>query len=205
MNNKREKLSSEERRQKIVQFYKKNGVMPSLRQVCAIFNLKHVQSANLLVKKLVDQGHLQKDERGYLVPPNDLTVEIPLAGYISAGKVMGFPNPSDEELTDTITLEELIVADLDTNATRIVRVMGDSMVDAGMIEGDFLIVECTDKWKYGDIVIAEADGEMLVKYIEKDNKGRSYLLAANEQIKPIYPQESLRIVAVVRRLYRHIR
>jgi repressor LexA len=71
------------------------------------------------------------------------------------------------------------------------------MKDAGIMEGDLVIVERREKAKEGSIVIAELDGEWTIKYLRKDKTGAQYLEPANEKYPDLYPKESLRVVAVV--------
>ena len=72
------------------------------------------------------------------------------------------------------------------------------MIDAGIFENDILLVESTDKWKVGDIVIAEIDGEETVKYIFKDKDQKPYLKPANSEMEDMKPEEYLKVKAVVR-------
>ncbi len=117
-----------------------------------------------------------------------------------AGKTVGFPNPSEEETTDTMDLADLLQVDM--FASKLFRVQGDSMIDAAIVEGDMLLVECTDKYRIGDIVIAEIDGEETVKYIRKTRAGKLYLQGANPNVKDMHPEEYLKVKAVVRSIVR---
>lgn len=181
----------------IFDFYVRNNRMPTQREIQKIFKFKSPTSANRLVKRLVEGGKLEQDSTGKLIPIDLVSLELAFIGSIPAGKVTGFPNPSEEETSETMTLSELLTVNM--TAAKLFRVEGDSMIDAGMHHGDILLVESTDKWEYGDIVIAEIDGEQMVKYVRRDKKGKTYLEAANERIGDIYPQEYLKVLAVVRR------
>mgnify|MGYP000016118353 CR=1 FL=1 len=125
---------------------------------------------------------------------------LPFMGVMHAGKTVGFPNPSEEETHDTMDLADLLQVDM--FASKLFRVQGDSMIEAGILNDDVLLVECTDKWKIGDIVIAEIDGEETVKYLRKDNQGKLFLEAANSKIKPMIPQEYLKVKAVIKSVIR---
>ena len=81
------------------------------------------------------------------------------------------------------------------------RVKGDSMIEAGIREGDMVIVERTHHAKVGQIVIAEVDGAWTMKYLEKDSRG-FYLRPANRSYRNIRPADDLRISAVVRAVIR---
>ena len=84
----------------------------------------------------------------------------PLLGIVEAG----FPS-AEEELIDTMSLDEYLIENKE--ASYILRVKGDSMIDAGIREGDLVIVERTNAPRVGDIVIAEVDGEWTMKYLRK--------------------------------------
>jgi SOS-response transcriptional repressor LexA len=114
-----------------------------------------------------------------------------------AKKVTGFANQADEEAGEMLTLSQLLTVNM--TAARLYRMQGNAMEWIGIHHGDMLLVECTNKWTTGDIVIAEMDGEQLVRTVRKDREGKWYLEAATEGISPLYPQKELRIIAVVKR------
>ena len=76
------------------------------------------------------------------------------------------------------------------------EVDGDSMIDAHIEKGDMVLVERTTVAKDGQIVIAEVDGEFTMKYFRKEGS-KVWLEPANKNYKPIYPEHSLNINAVV--------
>lgn len=75
-------------------------------------------------------------------------------------------------------------------------VKGDSMKDAGILNGDMVLIERKENAKVGTIVVAEVDGEYTLKYLRKENN-LFYLEPANKAFKNIYPEESLRVQGVV--------
>ena len=81
------------------------------------------------------------------------------------------------------------------------EVDGDSMIDAHIEEGDMVLVEKTNQAKDGDIVIAEVDGEVTMKYL-KEKGGKRWLEPANKNYKPIYPEQSLNVVAKLKAVIR---
>jgi repressor LexA len=89
-------------------------------------------------------------------------------------------------------------------ATYLLKVKGDSMLDAGIQPGDLVIVERTNTPRVGDIVIAEVDGEWTMKYLRKQGN-RLYLAPANKKYRPIFPKEALKVVAVVTAVVRKYR
>ena len=76
------------------------------------------------------------------------------------------------------------------------KVKGDSMIDAGIMEGDMVLVERGKAPKVGQIVIAQVDGDYTMKYYRiKD--GKAYLEPANANYRNIYPENDLRVEAIV--------
>ncbi len=106
----------------------------------------------------------------------------------------GWPSPAEEELRDTLSLDEFLVQN--PEASFLLRVSGDSMTNAGILPGDLVIVDRGQTAKSGDIVIAEVDGEWTMKFLKKSGD-RVYLVPANPKYKPIQPKHELKITGVV--------
>ncbi|MFZ2969842.1 MAG: transcriptional repressor LexA [Minisyncoccia bacterium] len=181
-------------KEKISKFYGKNKRMPSYGEAMSLLGFRSKNAVFRLVKKLGKEGFLSKDSKGKLIPKN-IFGEIRVLGSVEAG----FPSPAEEELADTMTMDEYLIKNKE--ATFILKVSGDSMKDAGIIEGDMIIVERGVSPKDGDIVIAEIDRGWTVKYFRK-NGSEVYLEPANKKYKPIYPKEELKIAAVVKAVVR---
>lgn len=163
--------------------------MPSQRELQAIFGFKSRNSALKLVNKLERLGVIERDENGSMIPRR-LFGEVRILGTVEAG----FPSPAEEELNDTMSLDEWLIRNKE--ATFMIKVKGDSMIDAGIMEGDMVLVERGKEPKSGDIVIAEVDRHWTIKYFER--KGTSVrLIPANKKYPPIVPKEELTIAAVV--------
>ena len=162
--------------------------MPSYQEICELFNYKSKNAAAKLVTKLAKFGVLEKDARGRLIPSFDER-SIRFLGLVEAG----FPSPAEEAMLDTITLDDWLVRDQDS--TYMLQVKGDSMMDAGILGGDYILVERTDDAKVGEIVVAELDGDWTLKYLRKDRKGQYYLQPANKAYSDMYPEGDLRVAA----------
>ncbi len=93
----------------------------------------------------------------------------------------GWPSPAEEELRDTLSLDEFLVQNPD--ASFLLKVSGDSMTGAGILPGDMVIVNRGQTAKSGDIVIAEVDGEWTMKFLKKGGD-TVYLVPANPRYKP---------------------
>ncbi len=105
--------------------------------------------------------------------------KIPL---MSSTVTAGFPSPADDHLDLPIDLNEYLVKH--PAATFYVRVQGDSMDDAGIHQGDLLIVDRAEPYTMGSIVLAVLDGEFTVKKLMKKNDSL-YLLSSNTAYHPI--------------------
>src|SRR6266849_3685588 len=153
---------------KIQAFYRSQKRMPSYSELMAVVGFRSKNAAYKLVERFVQRDWLEKDATGRLLPGR-LFQDLPLLGTVSAG----FPSPADEELTDTMSLDDYLISNKE--ATYVLKVNGNSMLDAGILPGDMLLV------KRGAAVFLEA---------------------ANKDCQPIHPQEELQIAAVVRAVIR---
>lgn len=98
----------------------------------------------------------------------------------------GFPSPADDYSEQSLDFNEFLVAN--PAATFVVRAKGDSMVDAGIESGDHLVVDKSVEAEDGDIVIAEVDGQFMVKRYRNQN-GRLRLVTENPQHRPVELRE----------------
>lgn len=179
---------------KLASFYYRENRMPTYSEMMNLFDFKSKNAVYRLVQKLVDAGMVTKDSLGRLLPSASLT-EVPLLGLVKAG----FPSPSADILEDTINLNTFLIRKKD--ATYILEVDGDSMIDAHIADGDLVIAERTNTANNGDIVIARVDGEYTMKYFRKDGN-KIWLEPANKRFKPIYPKTDLQIEAIIKGVIR---
>jgi repressor LexA len=179
---------------KIRAFFRDYHRAPSFEEVRGLFNYRSKASAYFLVSQLIKRNVLRKDFRGRILW--DSLAGVKLLGSVQAG----IPASEEEVLTDTMNLDELLVKD--PQETFLLKVSGDSMIDAGIHEGDFVLVERGREPKNHDIIIAEVDGEWTLKYYEKEGS-RVRLIPANKKYSPITPKTDLKtggvIVAVIRK------
>ena len=161
---------------------------PSFLEIAQLFRYKSKNAAFLLVNKLIEKGYLRKDGQGKIV--FDVLNGIKLLGSVQAG----WPSPAEEELVDVLSLDEYLVKHPDQ--TYLVTVTGDSMIEAGIHEGDLILVERGRQAKSGDIVVAQVDGEWTLKFYEKTGSVVR-LLAANKKYSPIVPKRELSVGGVV--------
>lgn len=171
--------------------------MPGYKEIMQMLGFKSKNAVYKLINKMVEAGMIDKDSNGKLTPKR-LFGETPLLGLVEAG----IPTPAEEQILDTISLDELLIREPDKSF--ILQVKGDSMIDAHIQEGDMVLAEQSAKAKIGDIVVAEVDGDWTLKYYRERN-GKPYLEPANKKFKPIYPEHSFRVGAVVKAVIRKFR
>ena len=170
-------------------FYLKRRRMPAYSEMLKVFGLRSKNAVYKRVSSLVKAGLIDKDASGRITPRR-LGRCVRLLGAIAAG----FPSPAEEELSDTMSLDEYLISN--PQATYLLKVDGDSMVDAGIRPGDLVLVQRNLTPKSGDIVVAQVDGEWTLKIFEKTG-GSVRLKAANKKYLPIIPKQELVIAGVV--------
>lgn len=133
--------------------------------------------------------------------PSNKAFQIP---FFQHSVQAGFPSPADDYLRSVVSLDEELI--LHPAATFLVRVVGESMRDANISEGDVLIVDKALDPRHGDVVIAALDGELTVKRLSRRG-GRIRLLPANPQypVIEISPEQELVIWGVVTATIRRYR
>lgn len=187
-------MTYERYREQLIEFYNEENRMPSYGEMMKLFEFRSRNSVYKLVNKFVDEGLVTKDKNGRMSPAN-IRHSVRLLGSVQAG----FPTPAEEELSDTMNLDDFMIEN--KNASYLLTVSGDSMIDAGIHEGDMVIVEKTMNAKVGDIVIALLDGDWTMKYLRTGRSG-FYLEAANDRYPDMYPQDDLQIGGIVRGVLR---
>ena len=180
-------------KQAITYFYDKHKRMPSMSEIAEMTGYKSKSAVSYAIDGLIKRGFVKKDSKGNLIPVKLDPVRV--LGLVEAG----FPSPAEEELSDTMSLDEYLIENRE--ATFMLKIKGDSMVDAGIHDGDMVLVERGGKYGEGDIVVADVDGEWTVKYLRK-KKGKVFLEPANQDYEPIYPRNSLTVAAVVKAVIR---
>ena len=145
----------------IKNFYINHSRMPSYSEMSFLFGVKSKNAVFKIVNKLIELNLLKKDEKGYPSFSSN-PFSIKLLGYVEAG----FPSPAEEELMDTLSLDRFLVDN--PESTFMLKVSGDSMIEAGILPGDYVIVDRAKTPNEHDIVIAQVDGKWTMKYLIKD-------------------------------------
>ena len=179
---------------KLKRFYRDRRRMPSYGELAELLGFNSKNAARYRAERWVADGILGRDAAGRLIPGSSF-FPVRVLGTVEAG----FPSPAEEENADTISLDEWLIGNKE--ASFMLRVSGDSMIDAGIRPGDMVIMERGRAPKNGDIVVAEVDSEWTIKFYEKRG-ARVVLRPANKKHQPIEPREELSVAGVVRAVIR---
>jgi repressor LexA len=145
---------------KLKRFYFKQKRMPSYGELTELLKFKSKNAAQYLVNKWLEAGIIQKDKNGKILPGKAFN-PIKVLGTVAAG----WPSPAEEENADTISLDDWLIENKE--ASFMLKVRGDSMIDAGIMPGDMVILERGRQPKNGDVVVAEVDRDWTIKYFEQ--------------------------------------
>ena len=166
----------------VIQFYRDRRRMPSVQELTALYGFRSKNAAAKVITKLLEAGLIAKDQTGKLLPTAHFA-PMRVLGTVEAG----FPSPAEEELGDTMNLEEFLIRNKE--ATYMLKVTGDSMIEAGLLPGDLVLVERRSDAKDGDIVIAQIDQGWTMKYSRRRGR-KTWLEAANKKYHPFIPPRS---------------
>lgn len=164
------------------------GYPPTLREICESLSIRSTNGVNDHIKALIRKGYLEREEsksRG--LRPCDSrrsnVVHVPLLGQVAAGE----PLLAVESAEETLQLDRFFVGSGEDVFA--LRVTGESMIDDGIFDGDYVFVRKQQSAKRGDVVVAMIEEEATVKryYPEKD---RIRFQPANETMEPIYVHRS---------------
>lgn len=173
-----------------------NGRVPSYREMTKLFGYRSKKSVYDALERMEEAGEIRRVAGHVMLAKPD---GMRLLGVVPAG----FPSPSEDELSDTIDVNQYLVEKPD--ATFLIKVIGESMIDAGIMPDDIVFVEQGRTAKSGDIVVARVDGEGTIKYFFKDADGSVRLEPANKKFSTIRPKERIEILGVVRSVARKYR
>jgi repressor LexA len=180
------------------------GYAPTLQEIGDFFGLSSLATVHKHLKNLERKGYIRRQwnhSRALEVIPRGGSAGVhtlPLLGTVAAGvPIEAVENP------ETISVPEEFVR---RQPTFCLRVRGDSMVDEGIRDGDYIIVEGRQTANEGETVVALIDGQATVKKFFHTGDGRIRLEPANASMSPIFvPQEDLTVRGVVVGLMRRYR
>lgn len=167
-----------------------NGYPPSMREIGAAAGLASPASVQYQLQALEKKGFIRRDptrgralevllpdEQSELTPHADRTKMVPLVGRIAAGG----PILAEQHIEETFPLPESIVGQ---GELFMLKVTGDSMIDAAICDGDYVVIRSQKNCEKGEIVAAMIDGEATVKTFSRRD-GHIWLLPANDSYAPI--------------------
>lgn len=174
-------------------YQKSNGKSPSFRQICHALNYSSIGTAQRYVNVLKTRGLLTQDEDGKIETPFSIgkgkTIIAPLVGTIACGT----PILAEENIEENFLLPTSIFG---TQETMLLHAKGDSMIGAGINNGDLLVVKICEDADDGDIVVALINDSATVKRLFK-HKDYATLHPENPKYKDINTKE-LKIQGIVK-------
>jgi repressor LexA len=184
----------EEKLKKLRSFYKKHHRLPSYQEMLKIFGVNSKNAVFRWIQKLIEENFLKKE--GSKIVPAAKFFALPVLGLVKAG----FPILAEEN-RQYLSLDEYLIED--PNSTFLLRVSGDSLIGAGIFDGDLVIIERKRVANVGDIVLAQIDNEWTLKILRKI-ENRYYLESANKKYPAFFPKAELKIFGVVKAVVRKI-
>jgi len=173
----------------ISQFIQKNSTSPTLQEIANAMGLSSLSTVHEHLSALEKKGFVKRYEgsvRGIEIISDMLNttlqgIELPLIGYIAAGK----PIEAIENALETV----MVSADLVSRNKRcyVLQVKGDSMIDQGIFDGDYVVIQQQETANDGDIVVALIDNDFAtLKGYYNEGNGQIRLQPANSKMDPMY-------------------
>lgn len=183
---------------------RRSGIVPSVREIGHALGMRSPSTVHQHLTALERKGYIKRygdrmrvlevlDRR--VLPGNDDIVHVPLVGRVSAG----LPILAQENIEEMIPVPRKIVGWQDENCF-LLTVRGDSMVHAGIFDGDIVIVRSQTTANPGEIVVALLGDEATVKRLAYEGQ-RPYLLPENPRYSPIHDEFEIigKVVGLLRR------
>jgi len=174
---------------KLRDYYTRHRVLPSYSRIGSLVGLSSKASVAQMVQRLKGEGFLESSPDRRL-KPGPRFFERPFAGSKVAA---GLPSAVADDLQDDVAIDQELVRH--PSRTVLVTVKGDSMIDAGLLPGDKVVVERRHTAAEGDIVVAIVDNESTIKRLVKE-RGHFILKPENKAYPVLRPKE-LEIFGVV--------
>lgn len=182
---------------------RRTGIVPSVREIGQALGMRSPSTVHQHLTALARKGYLRRDgdrmrvmeiTNRTAVPDADEVVHLPLVGRVSAGT----PILAEQHVEDMIPIPRRFVGW--NEECFLLTVRGDSMIGAGIHEGDLVIVRCQPTAEPGDIVVALFEAEATVKRMAIDS-GRPFLRAENPAYGPLHGEFELlgKVVGLLRR------
>jgi SOS regulatory protein LexA len=179
---------------KLQDYYARHKVLPSYATIAALVRMNSKASVAEMVTRLKSEGFLESSPDRRLKPGKRF-FERPIGEHVRAG----LPSPAADTGHETLNIDQYLVAH--PSRTHLIRVKGDSMIDAGICDGDVAVVEKRSTANIGDVVVAILDNEFTLKRLDRE-KGRIVLRPENKAYPIIRPRSDAEIFGVVVGLFR---
>ncbi len=178
------------------------GYPPSVREICAALGFKSTSSAHQYVWRLAEKGYISKKDlktRAMKIVGSESTIPLPIIGKVAAGE----PILAQENIEEYFSIgESFFNKDSLKNDNFILKVQGESMINIGINDGDYIIVSKQSTARNGQIIVAMIDGDATVKTFYKE-KDYIRLQPENDTMEPII-SKNVEIVGKVVGLFRKI-
>lgn len=174
---------------KLQDYYAKNRVLPSFAGIGNLVGMTSKGAISVMVGRLREAGYLDYAPNRRL-QPRPRFFEREVLDTIQAGQ----PQPANEPRIEGLNVDAYLIEN--PSRTILLEVKGDSMVDAGLMPGDTVIVKKGAPVKPGDIVVAIVDNDFTVKYLAQDRNG-FYLKPGNKAYGPIRAKDHLEVFGLV--------
>lgn len=172
--------------------------IPSYASLCEVFGIASKSWVKAILTRLGEAGFIERTPDGVWVPTTQFFAR-PLA---ESAVPAGMPVTVSATQGEHYVIDEMLI---DTpSKTTLIPVKGDSMIEAGIHDGDIAVVEKRLTANVGDIVVAIVDNEFTLKTLDKE-RGKFVLRPANQAYPVIHPQGSLEIFGVLVGLIRKYR
>ena len=178
-------------------YYSRHRALPSYASIGQLLGLKSKSSVAAMVARLKLQGLLESTPDRRLAPTSRFFARPLALSPVQAGE----PNPVDDGNADALTIDDYLIER--PSSTVLIRVKGDSMIDAGIFEGDLVVVEKRPSAQKGDIVVAIVDNQFTLKRLDLES-GRFVLRAENKAYPVIRPEGTLEVFGVMVGLVRKL-
>lgn len=166
------------------------GIPPTVREICQNTGIKSTSTVHVILTALEDMGYInvdRKNSRGIRINGETPASLVPLVGKITAGK----PILAVEEIEDYIPYPSK-----DADGLFALKVVGLSMRDAGILDGDIIVADKNRPCRSGDIVVGMDGDEATVKrLLIKD--GKIIYMPENPDFSPIHPEDPMILGKVV--------
>jgi len=192
----------------LAQFQRQYGYSPTLSEIAQGTGHRSNSTVHTLIKSLVEKGYVQKvdgntrvlkivDEKvTFALMGSKPSIELPLLGFIAAGSPL---EPHSDPNASFFVSTSLLSG---KNTAYVLQIKGNSLIEDGILDGDYVVIEKVGEAINGDIVVAIVDNNLatLKKFYKED--GRVVLKPANSEMSPIYPNSLTiqgKVVGLVRK------